>query len=164
MNTGDTGFILIATAFVFIMTPGLAFFYGGLGRRKNVLNTMMSSFFIMGVASVMWVLIGYTLSFSGDHAGIVGTFQNFAMIGMDKGVSPYAETIPNYAFACFQMMFAIITPALITGSVAGRMNFKALVLFVIFWSVLVYYPLAHMVWGRGGFLGEGLGSTLVDFV
>ncbi|MBQ7447624.1 MAG: ammonium transporter [Eubacterium sp.] len=161
MNTGDTGFILIATAFVFIMTPGLAFFYGGLGRRKNVLNTMMSSFFIMGVASVMWVLIGYTLSFSGDHAGIVGTFQNIAMIGMDQGVSPYAETIPNYAFACFQMMFAIITPALITGSVAGRMNFKALVLFVILWSVLVYYPLAHMVWGHGGFLGEILGS--IDF-
>lgn len=161
MNTGDTGFMLICTAFVFIMTPGLAFFYGGLGRRKNVLNTMMSSFFIMGVASVMWVLIGYTLSFSGDHAGIIGTFQNIAMIGMDQGVSPYANTIPNYAFACFQMMFAIITPALITGAVAGRMNFKALIIFIVFWSVLVYYPLAHMVWGHGGFLGEILGS--IDF-
>ena len=134
MNTGDTGFILIATAFVFIMTPGLAFFYGGLGRRKNVLNTMMSSFFIMGVASVMWVLIGYTLSFSGDHAGIVGTFQNIAMIGMDQGVSPYAETIPNYAFACFQMMFAIITPALITGSVAGLL-FSGPYLFTIRWRI-----------------------------
>lgn len=161
MSAGDTGFMLICTAFVFIMTPGLAFFYGGLGRRKNVLNTMMSSFFIMGVASVMWVLIGYTLSFSGDHAGIVGSLQNFAMIGMDQGTSPYADTIPNYAFAVFQMMFAIITPALITGSVAGRMNFKALVLFIVFWSVLVYYPLAHMVWGHGGFLGEILGS--IDF-
>lgn len=161
MNAGDTGFILIATAFVFIMTPGLAFFYGGLGRRKNVLNTMMSSFFIMGVAAVMWVLIGYTLSFSGDHAGIIGTFQNIAMVGMEQGASPYADTIPNYAFASFQMMFAIITPALITGSVAGRMNFRALVLFVVFWSILVYYPLAHMVWGQGGFLGETLGS--IDF-
>ena len=161
MNTGDTAFMMIASAFVFLMTPGLAFFYGGLGRRKNVLNTMMSSFFILGVAAFMWVLIGYTLSFSGDHAGIIGSFQNIAFKGLENSTSPYAETIPNYVFAAFQMMFAIITPALITGAVAGRMNFKALVLFVVIWSVIVYYPLAHMVWGHGGFLGEVLGS--IDF-
>ena len=161
MNTGDTAFILISAALVMIMTPGLAFFYGGLERRKNVLNTMMSSFFIMGVASIMWILFGYSLSFSGDHAGIIGTFKNFAMIGMEHGTSTYAPTIPPLVFVAFQMMFALITPALITGSVAGRMNFKALFFFIIFWSILVYYPLAHMVWGSGGLLGSVLGS--LDF-
>lgn len=112
---------------------------------------MMSSFFIMGVASVMWILFGYSLSFSGDHAGIIGTFKNFAMIGTEHGTSAYAPTIPPLVFVAFQMMFALITPALITGSVAGRMNFKALFFFIIFWSILVYYPLAHMVWGSRGF-------------
>ena len=161
MNTGDTAFMMIATAFVFLMTPGLAFFYGGLGRRKNVLNTMMSSIFILGVASVMWVLVGYSLSFSGDHAGIIGDLRNFAMIGLEQGASEYAPGIPHYVYVLFQMMFAVITPALITGAVAGRMNFKALFFFVILWSLIVYYPLAHMVWGHGGFLGEVLGS--IDF-
>ncbi|WP_099468966.1 ammonium transporter [Konateibacter massiliensis] len=161
MNSGDTAFMIIATAFVFFMTPGLAFFYGGLERRKNVLNTMMSSFFIMGIASVLWVLIGYSLSFSGNNLGIIGDLKWFALNGVDGEVGPYAATIPHLNFAAFQMMFAIITPALITGSVAGRMNFKALFLFVIAWSFVVYYPLAHMVWGTDGFLGAVLGS--VDF-
>jgi Amt family ammonium transporter len=161
MNAGNTAFVLICAALVFFMTPGLAFFYGGMVRRKNVLNTMMSSFFIMGLASVMWVLIGYTLSFCGNTGGIIGTLRNLGLTGIGSKASGYAATIPALDFVAFQMMFAIITPALITGAVAGRMNFKALFLFIAFWSLIVYYPLAHMVWGKGGFLGEVLGS--VDF-
>lgn len=161
MKSGDIAFMLISAALVLFMTPGLAFFYGGMERRKNVLNTMMSSFFIMGLASVMWVLIGYTLSFSGNTFGIIGNLKWLGLNGVGEAPSAYAPTIPHLAFVAFQMMFAIITPALITGSVAGRMNFKALFLFVVLWSIIVYYPLAHMVWGSGGFLGSVLGS--VDF-
>ena len=160
MDTGDTGFMLIAAAMVFFMTPGLAFFYGGLVRRKNVLNTMMSSLFIIGLSSVMWMMFGYSLSFSGDGA-IIGNLKQVFLNGMGQGTGDYSDTIPALVFVAFQMMFAIITPALITGSVAGRMNFKALFLFIALWLVVVYYPLAHMVWGHGGFLGEILGS--VDF-
>ena len=160
MNTGDTGFMLIASALVMFMTPGLAFFYGGLVRRKNVLNTMMSSLFIMGLASVMWIVCGYSLSFSGDGA-FLGNLKQVMLNGLGQGVGEYSDTIPAYVFVAFQMMFSIITPALITGSVAGRMKFKALFIFIALWLVVVYYPLAHMVWGHGGFLGEGLGS--VDF-
>lgn len=161
LNSGDTGFMLIATAFVFFMTPGLAFFYGGLVRRKNVLNTMISSFFIMGLASLMWVLVGYSLSFSGNCGGVVGNLKSFGMnnVGWEPGA--YADGIPALLFAAFQMMFAIITPALITGSVAGRMKFKALFAFIALWLLVVYFPMAHMVWGKGGLLGEVLGS--VDF-
>ena len=161
MNSGDIAFMLIASAMVLFMTPGLAFFYGGLERRKNVLNTMMSSFFIMGVASVLWVLVGYSLSFSGDINGIIGNFEWLGLksVGLEAGT--YATTIPHLSFVAFQMMFAIITPALITGSVAGRMEFKSLFLFIILWSFVVYYPLAHMVWSSNGFLGSVLGS--VDF-
>ena len=160
MNAGDTAFILLCAAFVFIMTPGLAFFYGGMVRRKNVGNTMMQCVFIMGVSVIMWVLVGYALSFGGNHAGIIGGAKWFGFNGVGMKPGPYADTIPNLAFAAFQMMFAMITPALITGSVAGRMKFKALFLFIIFWSTLVYYPMAHMVWGIGGFLAK-IGS--VDF-
>lgn len=160
INSGDTGFMLICAGLVWLMTPALAFFYGGLSRRKNVVNTMMSSVFIMGVASVLWVAIGYTLAFGGNTAGVIGTLQNVFMNGVGWEPGGYADTIPALVFAIFQMMFAIITPALITGAVVGRMNFKALVLFIIFWSFLVYYPLAHMVWGEGGFLAA-IGS--VDF-
>ena len=161
MDTGSIAFILICAALVFLMTPALAFFYGGLERRKNVLNTMMSSFFIMGVASVLWVLVGYSLSFSGDINGIIGNFEWLGLksVGLEAGT--YATTIPHLSFVAFQMMFAIITPALITGSVAGRMEFKSLFLFIILWSFVVYYPLAHMVWSSNGFLGSVLGS--VDF-
>lgn len=162
MDTGDTTFILISSALVLFMTPGLALFYGGLERRKNVLNTMMSSFFIMGVASVLWVLIGYSLSFSGNTLGIIGDLKLFCLNGIsENAASAYAPTIPQFAFVAFQMMFAIITPALITGAVAGRMNFKALFAFIILWSLIVYYPLAHMVWGAGGLMGSVLGA--VDF-
>ena len=160
MNAGDTAFILLCAAFVFIMTPGLAFFYGGMVRRKNVGNTMMQCVFIMGVSVIMWVLVGYALSFGGNHAGIIGGAKGFGFNGVGMKPGPYASTIPNLAFAAFQMMFAMITPALITGSVAGRMKFKALVLFIILWSLIVYYPMAHMVWGEGGFLAK-IGS--VDF-
>jgi Amt family ammonium transporter len=142
------------------MTPGLAFFYGGLTRRKHVLNTMMSSVFIMGVASVMWVLVGYSLSFCGNHGGIIGSLGAIGLNGVGWEPGNYADGIPALLFAAFQMMFAIITPALITGAVAGRMRFKALFFFVIFWSLIVYYPMAHMVWGEGGFLAK-IGS--VDF-
>ena len=161
MNAGDTGFMLICTALVFFMTPGLAFFYGGLVRRKNVVNTMMACTFIMGLSVVMWILFGYSLSFGGNHGGIIGDFRWFCLngIGMDDA-GPYAATIPHFIYIAFQMMFAMITPALITGSLVGRVKFKALFFFVLFWSILVYYPMAHMVWGEGGFLAE-IGS--VDF-
>lgn len=161
VNSGDTAFLIISAALVLLMTPGLAFFYGGMVRRKNVLNTMLSSFFIMGLASVMWVLIGYSLSFSGDLGGIIGDLKQIGLRGVGAEAGAYSDTIPALLFAAFQMMFAIITPALITGSVAGRMNFKALFAFIALWLLVVYYPMAHMVWGKGGFLGEILGS--VDF-
>ncbi len=160
MNTGDTGFMLISAAFVLFMTPGLAFFYGGLVRRKNVLNTMMSSIALIGLSSVMWIAFGYSLSFSGEGM-FLGNLKQAFLMGMGQGTGAYSDTIPALVFVAFQMMFAIITPALITGSVAGRMRFKALFLFMILWLIVVYYPLAHMVWGHGGFLGEVLGS--VDF-
>lgn len=153
--------MMIATAFVLFMTPGLAFFYGGLVRRKNVLNTMLSSFFIMGLASLMWVLVGYSLSFSGNCGGVIGNLKSFCMANVGWEPGAYADGIPALLFAAFQMMFAIITPALITGSVAGRMRFKALFAFIALWLLIVYFPMAHMVWGKGGLLGEVLGS--VDF-
>ncbi|MDO4169779.1 MAG: ammonium transporter [Lachnospiraceae bacterium] len=160
MNTGDTAFMLISTAFVFFMTPGLAFFYGGLVRRKNVCNTMMACVAIMGLSVVMWTLFGYSLSFGGNHGGIIGDFRWFGLNGVGMEPGPYAETIPHLVFCAFQMMFAMITPALITGSLVGRMRFKALFIFVALWTLIVYYPLAHMVWGDGGLLAA-LGS--VDF-
>ena len=152
--------MLTCAALVFFMTPGLAFFYGGLVRRKNVVNTMMAIVMIMGLAVVMWALFGFSLAFGGNHGGIIGDFRWFGLEGVGWGTGPYSDSIPNLVFCAFQMMFAIITPALITGSVVGRMKFKALFIFVAIWSIIVYYPLAHMVWGQGGFLAE-LGS--VDF-
>nr|WP_330426506.1 ammonium transporter [Blautia sp.] len=160
MNAGDTGFMLICTAFVFFMTPGLAFFYGGLVRRKNVVNTMMACGAIMGLSVVMWTLFGYSLAFDGNHGGIIGDLRWFALNGVGWEPGPYADTIPHLVFVAFQMMFAMITPALITGAVVGRMRFKALFFFVAIWSLIVYYPMAHMVWGDGGFLAA-IGS--VDF-
>lgn len=160
MNTGNTAFMMICTALVFFMTPGLAFFYGGLVRRKNVCNTMMACVAIMGLSVLLWTMFGYSLSFGGNHAGIIGDFRWAFLndVGWDAG--PYADTIPHLVFAAFQMMFAMITPALITGAVVGRMRFKALFAFIVLWSFLVYYPMAHMVWGEGGFLAA-IGS--VDF-
>jgi len=160
MNAGDTGFMMICTAFVFFMTPGLAFFYGGLVRRKNVVNTMMACGAIMGLSVVMWTLFGYSLAFGGNHGGIIGDFRWFSLNGVGWEPGPYADTIPHLVFVAFQMMFAMITPALITGAVVGRMRFKALFFFIAIWSLIVYYPMAHMVWGDGGFLAA-IGS--VDF-
>lgn len=161
MNAGDNGFMLICSALVFFMTPGLAFFYGGLVRRKNVVNTMMSCAAIMGISVVLWILIGFSLSFGADHGGVIGGFEYICLNGLDfNTVSEYAPTLSSLTFVVFQMMFAMITPSLITGAVAGRMKFKALFIFIALWSIVVYYPMAHMVWGSGGFLKE-IGS--VDF-
>lgn len=161
INSGDTGFMIICSALVFIMTPALAFFYGGMVRRKNVLNTMFMSFIMCGVSSVMWVVLGYSMSFGKDICGIIGGFNNIFFNGV--GLTPnelYSSTIPEVLFAAFQMMFSIITPALFTGSLIGRIRFKALLIFLVAWLILVYYPLAHMVWGSGGFI-DGLGA--LDF-
>lgn len=160
MNTGNTAFMMICTALVFFMTPGLAFFYGGLVRRKNVCNTMMACVTIMGLSVLLWTMFGYSLSFVGNHAGIIGNFRWAFLNDVGWEAGPYADTIPHLVFAAFQMMFAMITPALITGAVVGRMRFKALFAFIALWSFLVYYPMAHMVWGEGGFLAA-IGS--VDF-
>ena len=160
MNAGDISFILICSTLVFFMTPGLALFYGGLVRRKNVVNTMLSSIAVIGLAIVLWILFGFSLSFGGDYLGIIGDFRWLGLNGLGLDVGPYSTTLPNLVFAIFQMMFAIITPALITGATAGRMKFNALFLFIILWSFLVYYPMAHMVWGIGGLLNK-MGS--IDF-
>lgn len=155
INSGDCGFLIICAALVLLMTPALAFFYGGMVRRKNVLNTMLSSFFICGLASVMWIIIGYSLSFGGNHGGIIGDFSNVFFHNVSNSPNAtYSSTIPETLFAAFQMMFAIITCALITGSLIGRMKFSSLFIFIACWSLVVYYPLAHMVWGDGGFLKE----------
>ena len=151
---------MICSAFVFLMTPGLAFFYGGLVRRKNVVNTMMACVAIMGLSVVMWALFGYSLAFGGNHAGIIGDFWWFGLNGVGMEAGPYSDSLPHLVFCMFQMMFAMITPALITGSLVGRMKFKALFIFIALWSIIVYYPMAHMVWGAGGFLAS-IGS--VDF-
>ncbi len=158
MDHGDVAWILTSSALVFIMTPGLAFFYGGLVKRKNIINTIMSSVLMMGIGSILWVLIGFSLSFSGDNAGIIGNLNWFGLNfdGFTDTTLPYPNTL---SFAIFQMMFAIITPALITGAIAERMKFSSLVIFSTVWSIIVYYPLAHMVWG-GGLLYQ-IGS--VDF-
>ena len=160
MDTGNTGFIMICAALVFIMTPGLAFFYGGLVRRKNVVNTMMACAAIMGLSIFMWTLFGYSLAFGTDHGGVIGSLEWLGLNGVGWDAGPYSDSIPHLVYAAFQMMFAMITPALITGAVVGRMKFKALFAFIALWSIIVYYPMAHMVWGQDGFLAS-IGS--VDF-
>ncbi|HEX9634013.1 MAG TPA: ammonium transporter [Candidatus Limnocylindria bacterium] len=162
INTGDTAWVLISTALVMLMTPGLALFYGGLVRRKNVLSTIMHSFFILALVSVTWVLWGYTLAFGPDTGlGLVGGFDWLGLEGVTGAPSEtYATSIPHLAFMAFQMMFAIITPALITGAFAERKRFKAFVLFSVAWSTLVYAPIAHWVWSPDGWLA-GLG--VLDF-
>ncbi|MBQ9673968.1 MAG: ammonium transporter [Ruminococcus sp.] len=163
MDAGNIGFMLICAAFVFFMTPGLSMFYGGLVRKKNTVNTIMTSIFIIGTGIVMWVLFGYSLSFSPTDNGFIGDFSWLGLEGVstEKGYSD-AAPIPNMVFCAFQMMFAVITPALITGAIAGRMKFKSLFVFIILWSIVVYYPLAHMVWATNGILGlDGIGA--LDF-
>ena len=161
MDTGDTAWVLVATAFVLFMTPGLAMFYGGMVRAKNVLGTIMHSFFAMGLVSILWVLIGYTLAFGPDKGGLIGglDFLGFHNVGQTPNAD-LAPTIPHIAFALFQMMFAVITPALITGAFAERMKFSGYVLFTTLWLLLVYSPVAHWVWAPGGWIRE-LGA--IDF-
>jgi Amt family ammonium transporter len=163
ISTGDTAWVLASAALVMFMTPGLALFYGGLVRAKNVLGTIMQSFFALGLVSVLWVLVGYTLAFGPDIGGVIGglDFAGFRGVGQTPNAD-YAPTIPHLAFAMYQMMFAVITPALITGAVAERMRFSAYVLFLALWSILVYAPVAHWVFGYG-WLGTWAGLGALDF-
>ena len=154
MNSGDTAFMLIATAMVMLMTPGLALFYSGLVRSKNVLSTTMQSFVCLGVIPVIWVLYGYSLAFGPDIGHFVGNLDFVGLRNVGLGVGPYSDTIPDLLFCAFQLMFAIITPALITGAIAERMKFGAYLVFIVCWSTLVYFPICHWVWGQGGWLGE----------
>lgn len=150
-DTGNTGFMLVATSLVMLMTPGLAFFYGGLVGRRNVLTIMFQSFVSMGVTTVVWFVVGYSLCFSGDVGGVIGNLHNAFLRGIDV-TTPFAgASIPLSVFIAYQMMFAIITPALITGAFANRVRFGAYLLFLVAWLILVYFPMVHMVWG-GGFL------------
>ncbi|WP_375474183.1 ammonium transporter [uncultured Nostoc sp.] len=173
-DTGDTAFMLISAALVLLMTPGLAFFYGGFVRSRNVLNTLMMSFVLMAIVGVTWILWGYSLAFA-PGLPFIGGLQWLGLnnVGLEitdylKGSNPpevvsYAGTIPHQAFMIYQAMFAIITPALISGAIVERMSFRAYSLFVLLWSTFVYAPLAHMVWAKGGFLGLYGGLGALDF-
>ena len=156
MNTGDTAWILVCSALVLLMTPGLAFFYGGLVRRKNATATIMHSLMCMGLVGVVWVLWGYSLSFGPDFKGLgfVGNLQWFGLAGVSATEPQEGSTIPHQAFMVFQGMFAIITPALITGAFAERMKFSAFILFTVLWVTIVYAPVAHWVWHGDGWLAE----------
>ena len=155
INTGDTAWVLMSSVLVLGMTiPGLAFFYGGLVRRKNVLSILMQCFIIACVISLQWVLFGYSLAFGSDIGGLIGGLNFLGFSGVGAQPNPdYAKTIPHGLFAAFQMMFAVITPALITGAFVERVRFKSFLLFSLIWMTLVYDPLAHWVWGKGGWLG-----------
>ena len=155
IDTGDTAWLLISTALVWVMTPGLALFYGGMVRRKNLLATMMMSFAIIAIVSILWILYGYGLSFGPDKSGIIGGVDWLGLRGVGQNPSSvYATTVPHLAFMAFQTMFAIITVALITGAVVERMKFSALLIFSALWLTLVYCPVAHWVWGSGGWLAK----------
>jgi len=160
-SAGDNAWMLTSTALVLMMTgPGLALFYGGLVRKKNVLATMMQSFILMALATVLWAFVGYSLSF-GEGSPFIGDLRYFMLAGVGADPMPdYAATIPHQTWMMFQLMFAIITPALITGAFAERMKFNAMVLFMTLWSLLVYFPMAHMVWGKGGLLNAFLGGSI----
>ena len=154
IDSGDTAWVLISSALVLMMTPALAFFYGGMVRRKNVLSTLNLSFVMIALISVQWVLIGYSLSFGSDRGGLIGGLDYLGLNGVGAAPSDYAPSIPHLAFAAFQMMFAIITPALITGAFVERVRFKSFVIFSLLWATLVYDPVCHWVWGSGGILGR----------
>jgi ammonium transporter, Amt family len=158
INNGDTAWMLMSAALVMFMTPGLAFFYGGLVRKKNVLSILMQCFMVTCLISVQWVLFGYSLSFGPDRGGIIGSLENIGLRGLGVKPTSYAATVPGYAFVAFQMMFAVITPGLIIGAFVERMRFAAFCLFSILWVTLVYNPLAHWVWGAGGFMGLSSGG------
>jgi Amt family ammonium transporter len=153
IDSGDTAFVLVGAALVMLMTPALGLFYGGMVRRRNVLGTIMQSIWILGFVSVLWAVVGYSLAFGPDRGGIIGSLAWAGLRGVGAEPNPdYAPTVPHIAFCVFQMMFAVITPALITGAFAERMRFRGLVLFVALWSLLVYCPIAHWVWGAGGWI------------
>jgi len=161
ISAGDTAWLLASTALVFFMMPGLALFYGGLVGDKNVIATMAQSLAAIGLISVLWVVVGYSLAFGPDHSGFLGGTQYFMLRGIGDTPSAFAPTIPPLLFMAFQMKFAVITPALIAGAFVGRMNFRGYLMFIGLWSLLVYCPFAHWVWG-GGFLGAS-GLHAVDF-
>jgi Amt family ammonium transporter len=165
IDTGDTAWILTSSALVLFMTPGLAFFYAGMTRSKNVLGTIMHSFFIMGVVSVQWLVIGYTLCFGPDVGSFIGGLDHLFLAGVGQEPSPFASTVPSLAFMMFQGMFAIITPALITGAYAERIRFGSFVVFTLLWTTLVYDPICHWVWGGGWMQSMGAldfaGGTVV---
>jgi Amt family ammonium transporter len=151
----DTVWVLISAAMVMLMTPGLALFYGGMVRRKNVLGTILHSFALCGIVGLIWVLFGYSLAFGKDHWGLIGSLQWIGLRGVGLTPNPdYSATVPHQAFMIFQAMFAVITPALVTGAFAERMRFKAFVIFTILWSTVVYCPIAHWVWAPGGWLRQ----------
>nr|HMN60802.1 ammonium transporter [Anaerolinea sp.] len=151
INTGDSAWVLISSALVLMMVPALGFFYGGMVRKKNILSTLNLNFIIIGLISIQWVLFGYSLAFGTDFLGIIGGLNFIGLAGVGTEPNPdYAATIPHLAFAAFQMMFAIITPALITGAFVERVRFKVFLVFSILWATLVYDPVAHWVWGTGG--------------
>lgn len=153
IDTGDTAFVLMSAALVMLMTPGLALFYGGMVRGKNVLGTIMQSFIAIAIVSTQWILFGYSLSFGPDVKGIIGSLDWIGLQGVGLDPNPdYAPTVPHIAFMIYQAMFAVITPALITGAFAERMKFSAFFLFTFLWSTIVYDPIAHWVWGNGGWL------------
>jgi len=152
IDTGNTAWVLVAATLVFFMTPGLALFYGGMERSKNVLNTIMESFFLIGVVSVEFMLIGYTLIFGSDVDGVIGNLDKIGLIGTQNNIMD-GVNIPEMAFVAFQCMFAVITPAIMSGSITGRMRFAPFVVFSVIWSLLVYNTMAHWVWG-GGFLAQ----------
>ena len=156
-SAGDNAWMLVCSALVLMMTgPGLALFYGGLVRRKNVLATMMHSFILMAVVTVIWAVVGYSLAFGGSSP-YVGNFQFALLEGVGSAPNTdYAGTIPQATFMVYQLMFAIITPALISGAFAERMKFSAMLLFTVLWALVVYFPMAHMVWGKGGLLNAFL--------
>ncbi len=160
-DSGNTGFMLVATSLVMLMTPGLAFFYGGLVNRKNVLTIMMQSFVSMGWTTILWVTVGFTVCFERDVGGIIGDWQYLFLRGISlKTALGSNESIPMIVFVAYQMMFAIITPALITGAFADRVRFKAYMVFLTVWLLFVYFPLVHMVWG-GGLLAKWGALTLL---
>jgi Amt family ammonium transporter len=160
INPGDTALVLVSAALVMLMTPGLAFFYGGLVRHKNVLTIMMQSFISIGVVTVLWFLVGFSLAYGGDHWGLIGDLRHIGLRGVGLAPSPvYAVTVPFLGFFLFQVMFAIITPALITGAFADRVGFKAYLIFLVLWSLLVYIPFVHWIWGHGFLANMGV----VDF-
>lgn len=156
-NTTDITFIMIATCLVMVMTPGLAFFYGGLVGRKNAITIMMQSFVALGVSTIMWVLVGYSLSFSGDYYGVIGNLDYALLSNISASTpSPVSPALPLYIFLAYQLMVAVITPPLITGAFTNRVRFKAYIVFLVLWQLLIYYPLVHMVWGGGALMQWGV--------